>query len=225
MFFDDVEQIWDLAGRTGASLFVLPKDVAVERKGAIILKPEDKSIITIEQVQKMIERLSVRQSREQFIVIRPAEKMGVESANAFLKNLEEPNEKIHFVLITSAPSMILPTILSRVEMYFLRTRVDFREVKADEKVKAMAKRLMVAKPAELPQLAEEIAKKKKEGGKKDGVREFALEVVGTAIEMLYKSYFLTEKEVFLNKLPKFLSLYEALSKNGHIKLQIVSNLC
>ena len=121
--------------------------------------------------------------------------------------------------------MILPTILSRVEMYFLRTRVDFREVKADEKVKAMAKRLMVAKPAELPQLAEEIAKKKKEGGKKDGAREFALEVVGTAIEMLYKSYFLTEKEVFLNKLPKFLSLYEALSKNGHIKLQIVSNLC
>ena len=78
---------------------------------------------------------------------------------------------------------------------------------------------MVAKPADLVGLAEEITKKK------DGVRAYALGVLGTAIEMLYKTYFLTGKDVFVKKLPQFLAAYEGISRNGHIKLQIVSNLC
>ena len=68
-------------------------------------------------------------------------------------------------------------------------------------------------------LAEEIGKKK------DGVRAYALEILGAAIEMLYKSYFITGKEIFIKKLPKFLAAYEGISRNGHVKLQIVSNLC
>ena len=68
-------------------------------------------------------------------------------------------------------------------------------------------------------LAEEI------GGKKDGVRSFAMDVLGIAIEMLYKSYFLNKKETLLQKIPKFLKAYEGVARNGHVKLQIVSNLC
>ena len=57
------------------------------------------------------------------------------------------------------------------------------------------------------------------------MRAFALEVVGVAIEMLYKTYFITSKEVFLKKLPKFLAVYDGISQNGHVKLQIVANIC
>jgi len=142
-------------------------------------------------------RLELKQSKDLFSLIRPAEKMQPEAANAFLKSLEEPGEYVHFVLITSRPSMLLPTILSRAALYYLKAEDD-GAIHADAKVKDLAKRLMVAKPTELVGFAEEIAKKK------DGVRGYALEVVGTTIEMLYKSYYITGKDVFVKKLPKFL---------------------
>lgn len=220
MFFESVEEIKKIAEKGNTTIFVVPKDVKVEIPGAVVLKPEEKTVITIEQVREMMSRLSLKQFNEQFIVIRPAEKLGLDSANALLKNLEEPGEKIHFILITDSLSEILPTILSRAGIYILREKGDkFREVKASEKVKDLAKKLMAAKPEELVAIAEEISKKK------EGVREYALEIVGTVIEMLYKTYFLTKKEVYLEKLPKFLEVYEKLERNGHIKLQIVAGLC
>ena len=220
MFFGQASEITEIARKVGTSVFVVPRDIKVEIKNAIILQPEDKSVITIEQVRNVISQISTRQTGDIFVVIRPADAMGEAAANAFLKSLEEPREKVHFVLITDSPSQILPTILSRAAVYFLRDdyAVD-GDIKADEKVKNLAKRLMVAKPAELVDLAEEIGKKK------DGVRAYALEILGVAIEMLYKSYFITGKEVFVQKLPKFLAAYEGITKNGHVKLQIVSNLC
>jgi hypothetical protein len=220
MFFGQASEITEIARKVGTSVFVVPKDVPVEIENSIILQPEDKSVITIEQVRNVISQISTRQTSDVFVIIRPADAMGEAAANAFLKNLEEPREKVHFVLITDSPSQILPTILSRAAVYFLQDERPLNSgIKADEKVKNLAKRLMVSKPAELVDLAEEIGKKK------DGVRAYALEVLGVAIEMLYKSYFITGKEVFVQKLPKFLAAYEGISKNGHVKLQIVSNLC
>lgn len=220
MFFESVDEIEQIARKTGTAIFVVPKDVSVEIKNALVLEPENKSVITIEQVREMIGRISTRQVKDLFVVVRPADMLGDAAANAFLKNLEEPGDKVHFVLITDSPSRILPTILSRAAIYFLRGGdVIAGEIKASEKDKALAKKLLVAKPAELVDIAEEIAKKK------DGVRAYALEILGLAIEILYKSYFLTKKEVFVRKLPKFLAAYEGVARNGHVKLQIVSNLC
>ena len=217
MFFDDVSQIRSIAEKCGTAVFVVPDDVLVEIPDAFVLKPEEKTVITIEQVRQVMARLELKQRKDVFIVVRPAEKLQPEAANAFLKSLEEPGEHVHYVLVTSRPSMVLSTVLSRAAVYYLKVQDD-GSVHADEGVKDLAKRLMVAKPSELVGLAEEIGKKK------DGVRAYALEVVGTAIEMLYKSYYITGKEVFVKKLPKFLELYEHLSQNGHVKLQIVSTL-
>lgn len=220
MFFEQISEIVEIAKKTGTAVFVVPKDMPVDIKNAIILRPEEKSVITIEQVREATQRTSVRQVGDVFVVIRPADAMSEAAANAFLKNLEEPGDNVHFVLITDSPSKLLPTILSRAAVYFLREhRVIDGGINADEKVKDLAKRLMVAKPADLVGLSEEITKKK------DGVRAYALEVLGIAIEMLYKTYFLTGKDVFVKKLPQFLAAYEGISRNGHIKLQIVSNLC
>ena len=220
MFFEQVSEIIDVARKTGTAVFVLPKDVEVEIKNAITLAPEEKSVISIEQVREVIRQISTRQVNDVFVVVRPVEMLSEAAANAFLKSLEEPHEKVHFILITDSPSQILPTILSRAAVYFLRAESAINKAPvADEKVKDLAKRLMIAKPADLLGLAEEIAKKK------DGVRAYAMEVLGAAIEMLYKSYFITGKEVFVQKIPKFLAAYEGISRNGHVKLQIVSNLC
>lgn len=105
-------------------------------------------------------------------------------------------------------------------MFFLKSKTALDgKLSCDDKVRDLAKELMVAKPSDLAGVADKITKKK------DGVRAYALSVVGAAIEMLYKTYFLTEKQVFLAKLPKFLAAYDGIYRNGHVKLQLIANLC
>lgn len=219
MFFDSIDEIVEIAVKTGCAVFVVPDNLDFSIKNAIILKPETKTVISIEQVQDLIKLLSVKQTSEQFIIIRPAELLSEDAANALLKNLEEPGEKVHFVLMTSQPSKLLSTILSRSALYFLRTKFSIDgEIVAEEPVKELARKLIVARPADLPGLADEISKKK------ENVRGFTLNVLATTIEMLYKSYFVTDKVIFLKKLPKFLACYENIEKNGHIKLHLVADL-
>ena len=220
MFFEKTSDIAKIAGKCGTAIFVVPKTVEINIRNAIVLQPEEKSVITIEQVRQVLRRLTTKQIYEQFVVIRPAELMNEEAANAFLKNLEEPKEKVHFVLVTESPSSILPTILSRAEIYFLRQNWSVKApIAGSEQDKALAKRLMAARPSELLAIAEEITKKRGEA------RGRALNILGIAIEMLYKTYLINGKEVFLKKLPRFLTAYENIAKNGHIKLHLVADLC
>ncbi|MDO4741987.1 MAG: hypothetical protein Q4A79_01250 [Candidatus Saccharibacteria bacterium] len=219
MFFNDVNKIMEIAEKNGCGVFVVPAKDEVKIPRALVLEPEEKSLISIDQVRGIMDRLNLRQIGQQFIIIRPADKLGEEAANALLKRLEEPNDGIHFVLVTENIAKILPTILSRAAVYFLRSGADFKgEIVAEEKVKLLAKKFIVAKPAELVLLAEEVTKKK------DGVRAYALEVLAVAIEMLYKSYLMTSKKVFIEKIPKFLLAYDNISENGHIKLHLVADL-
>ena len=219
MFFDDLSEISQIASKNGTSIFVVPEPRNVTIKNAIVLEPDEKTVITIEQVRGAMQKIGLKQVHDQYVLIRPADALGEEAANAILKNLEEPGEKVHFVLVTSSPSRLLQTVLSRASIYFYREEKGFDlGIKADEKSKALAKRLITASGGDLVTLAEEITKRK------TNLRSYALEIVGLAIEMLYKSYFITNKDVFVRKLPKFLALYEHLMQNGHVKLQIVASL-
>lgn len=218
MWFDDARQIEKIVAGNGTSVLVMPEDVPVELPRAVVLESEGRATITIEQVRNMTSGLGLKQTEDRFVIIRPAEKLGPEAANALLKNLEEPGEKVHYVLVTEAPSRLLPTILSRAAVYFWRGGEGFSlEIRADEKQKLQAKQLIAAKPAEIIEIAEKIAKKKT-------ARAEALEILGLAVEMLYKSYFITGKDVFVKKIPKFLRAYENIAQNGHVKLQIIANL-
>ena len=51
--------------------------------------------------------------RTKVILVHPAERMNVESANTLLKTLEEPAGEVRFVLSTEAAHQLLPTIRSR----------------------------------------------------------------------------------------------------------------
>ncbi|MBR0430783.1 hypothetical protein IJJ05_00630 [Candidatus Saccharibacteria bacterium] len=219
MFFNNIDEIAKIALKTDSAVFVMPKEVVFNMKKALVISPETKTSITIEQIRDLMSKISMRQLEDSFVIIRPADLLNEIAANALLKSLEEPKEKIHYILITDAPSKLLPTILSRTAMYFMKEKSDIdKEIGADENIKTLAKKIMIAKPADLIDVAEQIVKKK------DGVRAYALAVVGAAIEMLYKSYFITNKPVFLKKIPKFLKLYENIENNGHIKLHLVADL-
>jgi DNA polymerase-3 subunit delta' len=53
------------------------------------------------------------------VLVYPAERMNVESANTLLKTLEEPNGVVRLVLATEAADQLLPTIRSRCQTHTL----------------------------------------------------------------------------------------------------------
>jgi DNA polymerase III subunit delta' len=71
-------------------------------------------ISSIREVKRSL-TLSSAATGRRCVLVFEAEKMNSEAANAFLKTLEEPHDKITIFLITSRPEMILPTILSRCQ--------------------------------------------------------------------------------------------------------------
>jgi DNA polymerase-3 subunit delta' len=83
------------------------------------------------------------EGRAKVFLIRRAEELSVSAANALLKTLEEPGSKTHFVLLSSQPEALLPTILSRTQ------QVRFAPL-ADE----LVAELLVAKGVEAPRATE-----------------------------------------------------------------------
>ena len=80
-----------------------------------IYKKNDKKIIDIDQIRDMIQftnQTSFNNDRR-FIIIENINLLGINSANALLKSIEEPNSKTYFILINNAEFKILETIKSR----------------------------------------------------------------------------------------------------------------
>lgn len=220
MFFDDPATIPAIATRVGCTVFVIPNSIDIPIKQAIEVAPNpDKKYISMDQIKELIAHLGTKETSDQFIVIHEAETMNPEAANALLKSLEEPSDFRHFILQTTNPSGLLPTILSRSAIFILKTPDPINSgIVAPDNIKELAKHLLTARSSDLPALAEEISKKK------DNARTYALQILQTTIEMTYKSYFKTGNQAFLAKLPKFLTAYDNIAKNGHIKLHLVSDL-
>ena len=223
MFFEKVTEIPKIASQVSCSVFVAPVNTKLKLPQALYLRPsEDKTttIITVEQLREFLEFTNNRETTERYFVITPADAMNESAQNAFLKTFEEPKPHCHFALLTQQPNSLLPTIRSRAQIFYLRqTNTLSQPPQSKEKVIAVAKKLIAATPRDLPALAAELTKSKTQP------RQQALEIVGTAIELLYKSYFKTKNSKFLSKLPNFLTLYDNIEKNGHIKLHIVADLC
>ena len=226
MFFDSINELPSILEKTNFAIFAVESFKAKTlfkkqyKSSILFLEPEEKTgKISVESVRDFTALTNSTDSKDRFFIVLDAETMNEAAENAFLKNLEEPKPHHHFALITKTPSSLLPTILSRAQVFYLKEEnALMRPVEADEKVKTLAKTLITADAKKLIELSAEIAKKK------DNPRGFALEITGAAIEIMYKSYFATGEEKFLKKLPKLLSLYDNLSKNGHVKLHIVADM-
>jgi DNA polymerase III subunit delta' len=80
--------------------------------------PKKKSAqIRIDQVRDLQRFLAVGTHRAglRVIVLHPADSMNVSTQNAVLKGLEEPPPSTLFLLVTSQPHLLLPTIRSRCQ--------------------------------------------------------------------------------------------------------------
>lgn len=78
--------------------------------------------ISIEQVRDLHDFIYVSSHRggRKVIIVSPAEALNVAAANALLKNLEEPPQQTHFILISHRPHRLMRTIISRCRQLSLQ---------------------------------------------------------------------------------------------------------
>lgn len=76
---------------------------------------DDKGRVNVEQVRDVIDRVGFRpfEGRRRVVVIDEADTMLAPAQSALLKVLEEPPPSSVFVLVTSRPDLLLPTVHSR----------------------------------------------------------------------------------------------------------------
>ncbi|MHB8840693.1 MAG: DNA polymerase III subunit gamma/tau [Candidatus Aquicultor sp.] len=94
----------------GSSIDVLELDAASNRR--------------VEEIRDLLEKIpySSTQGGKKVYIIDEVHMLTTESFNTLLKTLEEPPEHVVFVLATTEPHKVLPTILSRCQ------RFDFRRI-------------------------------------------------------------------------------------------------
>ena len=79
-------------------------------------RPESKSrIVTIDQMRELMREIQLKPAEAGFkiAIITAAARLNVQASNAFLKTLEEPPPRSIIIILSTEPSRILETILSR----------------------------------------------------------------------------------------------------------------
>ena len=81
----------------------------------------------IDQIREIIEalRYAPAKGRAKVYIIDEAHMLTKEASNALLKSLEEPPSHVYFILATTEPNRLPPTILSRCQRYEFK-RLDLR---------------------------------------------------------------------------------------------------
>lgn len=70
----------------------------------------------IDDVRELNSFTSLKVSRPTAVLIKGIENATTEAGNAFLKNLEEPQENLYYILTASSTKKVLPTIVSRCQI-------------------------------------------------------------------------------------------------------------
>ena len=83
----------------------------------IFIAPGDTGAIKIDEIRDVVDRSAYRpfEGKRRFVIIDQADRIIPAAQDSLLKTLEEPPNATTFVLVTSSPGLLLPTILSRCQ--------------------------------------------------------------------------------------------------------------
>ena len=116
---------FDLAAGIAALVVRAGPDGALSHQDVYVVEPESKvRRILIEQVRELENALRLRASAvggRKVGIIRQADRINTQAANAFLKTLEEPPADSLLLLVSSLPESLPETILSRCIKVVLQT--------------------------------------------------------------------------------------------------------
>jgi DNA polymerase-3 subunit delta' len=80
-----------------------------------VIEPGDTGVIKVDQIRDVVDRAAYRpfEGRRRVVIFDDADSLMPSAQNALLKTLEEPPASAVFLLITSRPDALLPTVRSR----------------------------------------------------------------------------------------------------------------
>ena len=89
----------------------------------ILAAPKDKKEILVDAAREVVNESAKRPYEGEFrvVIVDEADRLNVSSGNALLKVLEEPPSFLVFLLVTSRPEQVLPTIRSRATRHHIPT--------------------------------------------------------------------------------------------------------
>ena len=119
---------------------------------------------TVDSVRQLIDNVSYQpiMSRYKVYIVDEVHNMSNSAFNALLKTLEEPPEFVIFILATTEPQKILPTILSRVQ------RFDFNKVSDKDLIQNM-KRVLDSESIQYDEEALRLVASLSDGGVRDSL--------------------------------------------------------
>lgn len=107
----------------------------------LLIEPEEPGkAIPVARIRSVSEFLALKSQYggRQIVLIKPAEAMNRFSANSLLKTLEEPTDDALLILLSSQPSLLLPTIRSRCQqVVFQRPAAEMSETWLATQLKAL----------------------------------------------------------------------------------------
>jgi DNA polymerase III subunit delta' len=110
---------------------------SVKAREIFVTRPESKSRrILIEQIRELEHALQMRavDGRRKVVIIRDADRLVEQAANAFLKTLEEPPKDSLLLLLSTLPEALPETILSRCITIPLSSNGETRNKKEQEQL-------------------------------------------------------------------------------------------
>lgn len=149
--------------------------------------------------------------------------------NAFLKTLEEPPAHAIFILATTEKQKIIPTILSRCQIY------DFKRIEVND-IKEHLKKIANAEKINYEEDALHIIAQKADGGLRDALSIFdrlvtftqknlTIAAVTENLSILDYEYFFKITDLALkNDIPEILLLFNAIIKKGFDSQAFISSL-
>lgn len=175
-----------------------------EQRSLNIYELDAASNNTVDDIRKLIEQVQVppQIGTKKVYIIDEVHMLSQAAFNAFLKTLEEPPEYVIFILATTEKHKILPTILSRCQIY------DFKRISVGEIVKHLS-HVAEEEHIKADQEALGIIAEKADGGMRDalslfdrianfGGGEISYEAVVKGLNILDYEYYFQFVEQFIS---------------------------
>ena len=116
-----------------------------------VRRPEDKQALPVDSIRALCGKLSLKpiSGKYRIAIVEDADNLTEESANAFLKTLEEPGPGSVLILIGSAPETQLETVVSRCQV------VRFQPLTPDDIAAILIERGLIAQTDQAQRLAQQ----------------------------------------------------------------------
>ncbi|MEO2100359.1 MAG: DNA polymerase III subunit gamma/tau [Flavobacteriaceae bacterium] len=186
---------------------------------------------SVEDIRKINEQVRIppQVGSHKIYIIDEAHMLSNAAFNAFLKTLEEPPKHAIFILATTEKNKIIPTVLSRCQVY------DFNRIEVKEIQKFLVK-IATERNLQFEENALYLIAQKAEGALRDALSIFdrmvsftqgnlSAKAVADNLNLLdHQTYSALGKLLFQNDIPKILTAYDDLIKRGIDSIQFIKGL-